>query len=418
MDILRIATAGSIDDGKSTLIGRLLYDTGSVPLDRVEAARAAGRRRGATELDLSLFTDGLIAEREQGITIDVAHVYFNTARRKYIAADTPGHVEYTRNMVTGASAAAAAIVLVDVRAGLVEQTYRHCFIAGLLRIPTLVVAVNKMDLVGWDRAAFEMVANDIARLTADVRPGLPAPSVVPVSALHGDNVARRSAHTPWYGGPTLLEILERADPRPHRSLRARFQVQVVLREGNGERAYAGRVASGMLRVGDPVVVLPGDRRTTITRIERLGSAVDTALAGDSVSVRIDGVLDLGRGTLLTQPDHAPVPRTEVAAQVCWLDETALDLRKSYAFQHGARVVRARVARLDGVIDIASQRWRPAAGLSMNDVGRVLVQTSEPVFLDAFAVNPPTGAFILVDEQTHRTVAGGFVDADSWHGAAW
>jgi sulfate adenylyltransferase subunit 1 len=412
MDLLRIATAGSIDDGKSTLIGRLLYDTGSVPADRLEAARAAGRHRGAGELDLSLLTDGLIAERQQGITIDVAHVFFETARRKYIVADTPGHLEYTRNMITGASTAAASIVLVDVRAGFVEQTHRHCFIAALLRIPSLTVAVNKMDLAGWDRAAFDAVAADVARVTQVARPGLPEPRIVPVSALNGDNVVRRSAHSPWYEGPTLLEILESADPRPDRASQARLQVQTVLRAPDGERAYAGRIASGTFRVGDQIVALPGERRTSITRIERLGSARDTAQAGESVSVRVSDMIDISRGSVLAHSQDAPTPRTELAARLCWLDQTALHLGKSYVLQHGARVVRARIASLDGVLDIVTQRWRPAPGLSMNDIGRVVIQTSAAVFLDAFAANPSNGSFILIDEQSHRTVAGGFIDQDT------
>jgi sulfate adenylyltransferase subunit 1 len=412
MDLLRIATAGSVDDGKSTLIGRLLYETGSVPKDRLDSVAESSRRRGLAAADLSLLTDGLMAERAQGITIDVAHVYFSTARRKYIIADVPGHVEYTRNMVTGASTAAVALVLVEAGKGPVEQTHRHLFIAALLRIPQVVICVNKMDLVDWREARFLETCDRIHTVAA--RLGLPASRllVVPVCSLHGDNVVARSVHMPWYTGPTLLDALERSDGRvAGHSLR--LHVQCVIRSGEGSgvsRRYAGRIASGALRPGDAVLALPGGTTTRVVALERGGDPVAIAHAGQSVSVQLADAVDLDRGGLVASAADPPPARTELLAGVCWLDHDGATSGRVYQLQHGVRRVRARLTGIVSVMDPATLGARlEGAGLRLNDVAVVRLRLGEPIFADNYAADAGNGAFILIDEVTRRTAAVGFVD---------
>ena len=427
MDLLRLATAGSVDDGKSTLIGRLLYETQSVTRDKLVAIEAASRRRGAEGLDLSLLTDGLIAEREQGITIDVAHVYFATPKRRFIIADTPGHVEYTRNMVTGASTAAVTVILIDARNGLVEQTHRHYYISALLRIPTVVVCVNKMDLVDYDQARFDEIATAFQAMAAAFRPPDQVVHVIPVSSLHGENVTRKSARLPWYTGRTLLDVLETADTHRRSILPGRLQVQRVLRPRDAAsldvRTYAGRIASGMFHVGDAVTVLPGARQTRITGITHLGRAVDVAEAGQSVDVDLADDVDVGRGSLVVPsftPGHPagtadptpaaiPTPRQQIDATLCWMDEQPLRQGRVYLLQHGVQRVRAKVTAITGVIDVTTLAVAaPPDVLKLNELAMVTLRLAEPVYLDAYADNPPNGAFIIIDADTSSTAAVGFV----------
>lgn len=415
MDLLRLATAGSVDDGKSTLIGRLLYDTGSVPRDKLAAIEAASRRRGAQGLDLSLLTDGLIAEREQGITIDVAHVYFQTRRRRFIIADTPGHVEYTRNMVTGASTAAVSVILIDARNGLVEQTHRHYYISALLRIPTVIVCVNKMDLVDYSQARFEQIAREFRAMAAPVQPNGQVLHILPVCSLHGENVTTPSPQLAWYDGPPLLHLLETADTHGRRNLPLRLQVQRVLRPRDAAaidvRAYAGRLASGTLHAGDDVVVLPGQRRTRIASLTQHGHPIVRAEAGASITFELTDDVDVARGALIATPDDAPPPRTAFEATLCWLDEQPLRPGRVYLLQHGVHRVRAKVAVISGLIDVTTGSVTPAPpDLRLNQLATVSVRLGEPVHADAYADNPPNGAFILIDADTSSTAGVGFIAA--------
>lgn len=416
MDLLRFATAGSVDDGKSTLIGRLLYETGSVPKDKLDGIAAASRRRGAEGLDLSLLTDGLIAEREQGITIDVAHVYFATPRRRFVIADTPGHVEYTRNMVTGASTASVSVILIDARNGVVEQTRRHYVISALLRIPTVVVCVNKMDLVGYAQERFEAIASDFRRMAAAVQPDDQRLHLMPVSSLYGENITKASPHLGWYAGPTLLDVLERADVHQRRALPLRLQVQRVLRPrteaARDVRMYAGRVASGTFAVGDEIAVHPGNRRSHVISIARHGNAVAEADAGQSVAIELADDIDAGRGSLLTAPTGAPRARQRLDATLCWLDEQPLRSGRVYLLQHGVQRVRAKVVGITGLIDITTLRAGvPPAELRLNELATVSLTLSEPIYADAYADNPPNGAFIIIDPDSSSTAAVGFVAPD-------
>ena len=413
MDILRIATAGSVDDGKSTLIGRLLYDTRSVPKDRLEAIDAASRRRGVNFLDLSLLTDGLIAEREQGITIDVAHVYFSTPKRKYIIADTPGHFEYTRNMVTGASTAAVSVILIDARNGIVEQTARHYSIACMLRIPRVIVCVNKMDLVDYARARFDEIAAQFSAQFGAIRPDVQALDFLPTSSLYGENVTRQSTHMPWYEGPTLLEMFEAAEAHQPRRYAARMQVQTVIRPRtealHDYRGYAGRVSSGSFAVGDEIQVLPNDRRSRIIGIERFGRSVERAEAGDSVTLLLADDIDISRGCPLCAPESAPPARREVRAQMCWLDHSALENGKTYLLQHGVNRVRAKIARIESVLDVVTRAETADPGrLKLNEIGAATLRLAQPIFADAYADVPTSGAFILIDEWSNTTAGVGFV----------
>jgi sulfate adenylyltransferase large subunit len=405
-DLLRLATAGSVDDGKSTLIGRLLHDAKAILADQFDDLRG---RDG--ELDLSRLTDGLRAEREQGITIDVAYRYFATPRRSFILADTPGHVQYTRNMVTGASTADLAIVLVDARSGVVEQTRRHAFIASLLGIPHLVVAVNKMDLVDYSEEAFDAVVRDFSGFRSQL--AVRDTAFVPLSALRGDNVVERSAAMPWYGGLPLLEHLETVEIEADRNLdELRFPVQYVIRNGSGDyRGYAGQVAGGVLRPGDEVLVLPSERVTTVASVDSYEGPLDVAFPPMSVTVRLTDELDVSRGDLICRPGDRPALARDLVADVCWMADAPLRPGGRYAIKHATHSARAIVESIDGRLDVTSLEREPGpAELALNDIGRVRLRTSKPLAFDPYARNRFTGSFILIDEATNDTVGAGMIVA--------
>ncbi|OEU86324.1 sulfate adenylyltransferase [Streptomyces abyssalis] len=408
--LLRIVTAGSVDDGKSTLVGRLLHDSKSVLADQLEAVENASRSRGRQDLDLALLTDGLRAEREQGITIDVAYRYFATPRRRFILADTPGHVEYTRNMVTGASTAELAVVLLDARHGVVEQTRRHAAVAALLRVPHVVLAVNKMDLVGHDEGVFARIAGEFTAYAT--RLGVPAVTAVPVSALKGDNVVEPSAHMDWYPGPTVLEHLESVhiDHDPRRRV-ARFPVQCVIRPrtagSSGHRGYAGKIASGLFHVGQEVTVLPSGRTTTIAAIDVLGRRARAAWAPQSVSLHLADDLDVSRGDMIAPAGVLPPLTRDVTATVCHLHENPLAKGARVLLRHGTRTVRAVVKDIPDRLALDDLSSDPDPGrLGVNDIGRVVLRTAEPLPLDAYADCRRTGSFILIDAADGSTLTAG------------
>jgi bifunctional enzyme CysN/CysC len=417
MELLRFATAGSVDDGKSTLIGRLLYDSKAIFEDQLEAVERTSRQRGEAGTNLALLTDGLRAEREQGITIDVAYRYFATPRRKFVIADTPGHVQYTRNMVTGASTADLALVLVDARNGIVEQSRRHAFLASLLRVPHLVVCVNKMDLVGYDQDVFEAIKAEFRAFAMKL--DVHDLAFVPISALHGDNVVHRSANTPWYEGSSLLHHLEEVHIASDRNLiDARFPVQYVIRPRDDSlhdyRGYAGQVAGGVLKPGDEVVALPSGFTTTIESVETADGPVAEAFSPMSVTVRLEDDLDVSRGDMLCRPANRPTVGQDVEAKICWLTpDTPLRVRGRYAIKHTTREARALVSDLQYRLDVNTlHRDESADTLSLNEIGRVTLRTTAPLFYDEYRRNRATGSFILVDEATHATVAGGMILAPS------
>ncbi|MBB4922710.1 sulfate adenylyltransferase subunit 1 [Kitasatospora kifunensis] len=407
--LLRFATAGSVDDGKSTLVGRLLHDSKSVLADQLEAVEHASRKRGQQAPDLALLTDGLRAEREQGITIDVAYRYFATPKRRFILADTPGHVQYTRNMVTGASTAELAVVLVDARNGVVEQTRRHAAVAALLRVPHVVLAVNKMDLVDYAEPVFAAIAAEFTAYAASL--GLGDIVAIPISALAGDNVVEPSAHMDWYGGPTLLEHLETVQVTSDPSAEpARFPVQYVIRPQSEEhhdyRGYAGQLASGVLRTGDPVTVLPSGHTTTVAGIDVLGEQRELAWAPQSITVRLTEDIDVSRGDLIAA-GPAPVPTKDVEATVCHLHERPLRAGDKVLLKHTTRTVRALVKEISYRIDIDSlEQLGDAQELNVNDIGHVLLRTAEPLALDDYADNRLTGSFLLIDPADGSTLTAG------------
>jgi sulfate adenylyltransferase subunit 1 len=406
--VLRFLTAGSVDDGKSTLIGRLLYDTRSILADQLAAIERTSQRRGQV-LDLSLLTDGLTAEREQGITIDVAYRFFATALRKFIVADAPGHVQYTRNMVTAASTAQLAILLVDARHSVVGQTRRHAALAHLVGVPHLVVAVNKMDLVDYSEEAFGAVVAEF-RAFAD-RHGVDDVCFVPLSALEGDMVVDRRDRMPWYDGPTLLQILETAEaPPPPANAPFRFPVQYVMRPAAGRaRRYLGRIESGAIAVGDVVVILPGGRTTRVQAIRTFDRAHEAAGLHDSVGIELEDEIAVSRGDLIVRAHAAPAPSRMLDADIAWLGTAPLDPRRTYALRHTTREVRARIARVADRWNVETQeRESASAPLEMNDIGRVSLALAQPVFVDCYDQNRATGSFILVDEATNDTVAAGMI----------
>jgi len=403
-DLMRLATAGSVDDGKSTLIGRLLHDAKAILSDQLDDLHG---RDGA--LDLSRLTDGLRAEREQGITIDVAYRYFATAKRSFILADTPGHVQYTRNMVTGASTADLAIVLVDARNGVVEQTKRHAFIAALLGIPHVVLAVNKMDLVDYDEQVFDRIVTDFSAFARrlDVRDV----AFIPMSALDGDNVVDRSEAMGWYAGLPLLEHLETVQIAADRNLdELRFPVQYVIRDhATDYRGYAGRIASGVVRPGDEVLVLPGGQTTTVEAIDTLDGPLDEAVPPLSVTLRLADDLDISRGDLICGPDDRPSLERELTADVCWMADAPLRPRGRYLIKHAAHTVAAMVDELVDRVDVHTLDREPApAELALNDIGRVRVRTAKPVAFDPYGRNRATGAFIIIEESSNETVGAGMI----------
>ncbi|RZU50303.1 sulfate adenylyltransferase subunit 1 [Krasilnikovia cinnamomea] len=413
MDLLRFATAGSVDDGKSTLIGRLLYDTKSLFSDQLEAVEAVSAARGDEYTNLALLTDGLRAEREQGITIDVAYRYFATPRRKFIIADTPGHIQYTRNMVTGASTADLALILVDARKGIVEQSRRHAFLCSLLRVPHLVLCVNKMDLVDWDQAVYEKIRDEFTSFAAKL--DVPDLTVIPISALNGDNIASRSENSPWYDGTSLLHHLEHVHIASDRNLvDVRFPVQYVIRPQSTTvtdyRGYAGQVASGVLKPGDEVMVLPSGLTSTIAGIDTADGPVDEAFPPMSVTIRLADEIDISRGDMICRPHNAPKPAQDIEAMVCWMDETApLRVGGKYAIKHTTRSARAVVRGLQYRLDVNTlHRDEAADGLALNEIGRVRLRTTVPLLADEYRRNRTTGGFILIDETTNRTVGAGMI----------
>jgi bifunctional enzyme CysN/CysC len=418
-DPLRVATAGSVDDGKSTLIGRLLHDSKSVLQDQLESIERTSADRGGDYTDLALLTDGLRAEREQGITIDVAYRYFSTPVRSFVLADTPGHVQYTRNMVTGASTADLALVLVDARKGVVEQTRRHASLSALLRVPHLVLAVNKMDLVGFDQAVFDAIVKEFRDFADDLRRRrfgeLPDVTAIPTAALHGDGVVHRGDAMPWYPGPVLLEHLEQVHVERDRGedRAARLPVQYVIRPMSTEhpdyRGYAGTVASGRLRVGDEVVVLPSGRRTTVAGIDTADGPLRQAVARQAVTVRLADELDVSRGDLLASATDAPAPVSTFDATVCWMAEAPLRPGTRLLVKHTTRTVKARVTSLHDRLEVTTLDREPAEALQLNDIGRVTLRTAGPLAVEPYAVDRTTGAFVLVDDATGATVGAGMVD---------
>ncbi|SCG65434.1 sulfate adenylyltransferase subunit CysN [Micromonospora coxensis] len=413
MDLLRFATAGSVDDGKSTLIGRLLYDTKSLFTDQLAAVEAVSAARGDEYTNLALLTDGLRAEREQGITIDVAYRYFATPRRKFIIADTPGHIQYTRNMVTGASTADLALILVDARKGLVEQSRRHAFLCSLLRVPHLVLCVNKMDLVDYSQEVFERIADEFTAFAAKL--DVPDLTVVPISALRGDNIVSRSESMPWYEGPSLLHHLERVHIASDRNLvDVRFPVQYVIRPQSTTvtdyRGYAGQVASGVLKPGDEVMVLPSGFTSRISSVETADGPVAEAFPPMSVTVRLEDEIDISRGDLICRPNNAPAVSQDIEAMVCWMDETRpLQIGGKYAIKHTTRSARAIVRALHYRLDINTLHRDEAAGeLKLNEIGRVRLRTTIPLLADEYRRNRTTGGFVIIDETTNRTVGAAMI----------
>ena len=416
-DLLRFATAGSVDDGKSTLIGRLLFDSKSLFSDQLESVERVSRERGHEYTDLSLLTDGLRAEREQGITIDVAYRYFATPRRKFIIADTPGHTQYTRNMVTGASTADVALVLVDARKGMTEQSRRHAFIATLLGVPHMVVCVNKMDLVDWSEEVFENIRREFTEFAARLR--LRDLTFIPLSALSGDNVVTRSANMPWFDGAPLLSHLERRHVASDRNLvDVRFPVQYVVRpqshENRDYRGYAGTIASGVLKPGDRIRALPAGLETEIASIETADGPVSEAYPPMAVTITLKDEIDISRGDMFCRPNNVPAVMQDIDAQVCWMDESApLTAGKTYAIKHTTRWARAVVKQIDYRIDINTlHRVEGVEGLALNEIGRIRLRSTKPLFVDPYLANRQTGAFILVDESTNRTVAAGMIVRES------
>ena len=416
MDILRFATAGSVDDGKSTLIGRLLYDSKSIFADQLEAVERTSRDRGEDYTNLALLTDGLRAEREQGITIDVAYRYFATPRRKFIIADTPGHIQYTRNMVTGASTADLAVVLVDARNGLTEQSRRHAFLTTLLRVPHMVLAVNKMDLVDYSAEVFEKICEEFSAFAARLDIG--DLTFIPISALHGDNVVDRSANMPWYDGPSLLHHLEHVHIASDRNLiDVRFPVQYVIRphaatdaELHDYRGYAGQVAGGVLKPGDEVLHLPSGFSTRVRRIEAAGTEIAEAFAPMSVTLLLDDDVDISRGDMICRPNNRPAAAQDIEAMVCWMSsDVALARRSRLIVKHTSRTVKAIVTDLHYRIDVNTlHRDEAATELGLNEIGRVRLRLTQPIFCDPYARNRTTGGLILIDEGTNATVGAAMI----------
>ncbi len=413
MELLRFATAGSVDDGKSTLIGRLLHDTKSLFDDQLAAVERTSRARGDEYVNLALLLDGLRAEREQGITIDVAYRYFSTPRRKFIIADTPGHIQYTRNMVTGASTADLALILVDARKGVLEQTRRHAFLASLLRVPHLVLCVNKMDLVGFDPAVFEAIKEEFRQFSMKL--DVTDLTFIPISALDGDNVVTRSSKMPWYEGPTLLHHLENVHIASDRNLiHVRFPVQSVIRPMSQKfhdyRAYAGQLLGGVMRPGDELMALPSGFTTRIRAIELAGKSFSEAFAPMSVNVSLEEELDVSRGDMLCRPNNPPTVGQDLDAMVCWLSEQPMQLGARLALKHTTRAARAIIKHQHYRLDVNTlHRDESSKGLKLNEIGRFTLRTTVPLFFDEYRRNRHTGSFILIDEGTNATVGAGMIN---------
>jgi bifunctional enzyme CysN/CysC len=413
MELVRLATTGSVDDGKSTLIGRMLYDTKQIFQDQMEAIELASKNRGSDYVDLALLTDGLRAEREQGITIDVAYRYFATPKRKFVLADTPGHIQYTRNMVTGASTADIALVLVDARAGVLEQTRRHAFLTSLLRVPHLVLCVNKMDLVDYSEDRYNEIVEEFSSFAT--RLDIHDLRFVPVSALVGDNVVDESDKTPWYTGPSVLHLLEEIYVASDRNMiDVRFPVQYVIRPHTMEyqdyRGYAGQVTGGVLKPGDDVMVLPSGFQSKIASIDTYDGPVDEAVPPMSVTIRLEDEIDISRGDMICRPHNKPEVGQDIDAMVCWMaDQAELRPGNKYAIKHTTRWARALISDMQYRLDINTlHRDETAHSLALNEIGRVRLRTTQPLFYDEYRRNRETGSFILVDESTNATVGAGMI----------
>ncbi|MDG1728444.1 MAG: GTP-binding protein [Algibacter sp.] len=414
MEVLKIATAGSVDDGKSTLIGRILYDTKSLTTDKLEAIEKTSKQRGYDYLDFSLATDGLVAEREQGITIDVAHIYFSTKKKSYIIADTPGHVEYTRNMVTGASTSQASIILIDARKGVIEQTNRHFFINNLLRIKDVVVAINKMDLVDYSEATYNKIKADFSELMSKRDYQDQKITFIPVSALKGDNVVNKSDKMPWYKGEALLEHLEQLDKADIFNVGTpRFPVQYVVRPKTEEfhdyRGYAGKVYGGDLSVGDDIIVLPSKTRSKIKDIYFYDETYETASRRSSVTITLENDINVSRGDMIVKENDLPTIDKQFTANICWMDSEQLTPGGKYIVQHGVNKVLAKVDRINHKINPDYSGFeKNVTGLSINDIASVSFKLNKPIFYDQFKNHRTNGSFILIDPQSNHTVGAGFI----------
>lgn len=414
MNVLKIATAGSVDDGKSTLIGRLLYDTHSLTDDKIEAIELSSKKKGYDYLDFSLATDGLVAEREQGITIDVAHIYFSTENRSYIIADTPGHVEYTRNMVTGASTSQVAIILIDARKGVVEQTKRHFFINNLLRNKEIVVAINKFDLVNFSEEIYNTIQKEVLELANFAEYKGQSITFIPISALNGDNVVHESENTPWYTGPTLLAHLEAIDKSDvYDFSQARFSIQTVIRPKKEEfhdfRGFAGKLNGGELAVGDEVTVLPSLTKTKVKSIHFYDETYDKAVAGSSITITLEDEVNASRGDMIVKSNELPKLEKSIEAQICWMDKTPLQLSGKYILQHGTHSLLSKVDAIDAVINTDfSGEEQSATTLALNEIGKVKLKLNKSLYYDKYAENRANGSFILIDAQTNNTAGVGFV----------
>lgn len=412
MELLRFSTAGSVDDGKSTLIGRLLYDSKSIFQDQMDAIEAASQKRGEEYVNLALLTDGLRAEREQGITIDVAYRYFSTPKRKFIIADTPGHIQYTRNMVTGASTANLAIILVDARKGIIEQTYRHSYIASLLQIPHIIVCINKMDLVDWDEKTFNKIVADYKAFASKL--DIKDVHFLPISALAGDNVVHRSENMNWYNGPTLMYLLETIHIGSDLNhIDARFPVQYVVRPMKNEyhdfRGYAGRIAGGVFRVGDKVRALPSGFTSKIKSIVTMDGDLQEAFAPQSVTITLEDEIDISRGDMLVRENNVPSIEQEFDVMLCWMNEKKMVPRGKYILRHTSRECKCIVKETKYKLNINTlQRIEDDVEIGLNDIGRVSIRTTVPLFFDSYRKNRITGSIILVDEATNETVAAGMI----------
>ncbi|MCO4746708.1 MAG: sulfate adenylyltransferase subunit CysN [Proteobacteria bacterium] len=411
-ELLRFVAVGSVDDGKSTLIGRLLHDTGMVYEDQLAAVKKASNLEGEEdEIDFSLLTDGLRAEREQGITIDVAYRYFATDKRKFIIADTPGHIQYTRNMVTGASTANVGLILIDARLGVLQQSRRHATIASLLGIPHLAVCVNKMDLTDFDQDGFNAIRDEFAEFAKDL--SFKDVTFFPISALKGDNIVSNSPKTPWHDGPNILEYLENVPVAADYNLEDfRFPVQTTLRPNLNYRGFAGQISSGTIKVGDPIMTLPSGKTSTVEAIDLLGVPVQEAFCPQSVTIRLADEIDTSRGDMFVKPENTPNVQRITEAHLVWMSETALDTEKSYLLKHTTQTMRAEVEHIDWKLDMDTLEHVPAATLDLNDIGYVRISCTRALYTDPYAKNRATGAFILIDSATNNTVAAGMVGGQS------
>lgn len=410
--LLRFTTAGSVDDGKSTLIGRLLYDSKSIFEDQLEAVEKSSAKKGFEYVDLSLLTDGLKSEREQGITIDVAYRYFATPKRKFIIADTPGHIQYTRNMVTGASTANLALILIDARKGLVEQTFRHSYIASLLKIPHIIVCVNKMDLVNYNEEVFDKIVEEYKAFSSKLE--VSDIQFVPISALVGDNVVNRSENMPWYQGATLIHLLETAHiESDYNHIDSRFPVQYVVRphakEFHDYRGYAGRIAGGIFRPGDEIVILPSGFTSKIRTIEFGGEQLQEAFAPMSITMTLEDDIDIGRGDIIAKPNNHPHSDQDIDLMLCWMNQRPVNLNTKFHVRHTTREVKGVLKEIQYKLDINNlSRVEGVDSLAMNDIARVKIRTAQPLFFDSYRKNRITGSLILVDEGTNETVAAGMI----------